>query len=181
MCFSVWLSERVWCFYSSSKGRCKKYINTQLGARGYSTPSNTVRATMGSWISHPKHLGECGKYWEEKRWIVIKEILKWERKEGKRKHKVMGQYGLCRLLFHFLHTSIVGVHMSEYVCGCMCACRTSADLKAMFYTFQHVQLSLLWGMVWESCPPITLYQANRHFKTRSTVFHQHSHNTWKYL
>lgn len=48
------VSERVWCCYSSSKGRCKKYINTQLGARGYSTPSNNVRATMDSWICHPE-------------------------------------------------------------------------------------------------------------------------------
>lgn len=55
----------------------------------------------------------------------------------------MGKYGIWRLLFCFLHTSIVGVHMSRYVCVCMCVCRTSADLKAMFYTFQHVLLSLL--------------------------------------
>lgn len=56
VCFCVPLcdrvSERVWCCYSSREGRCKKNINTQLGARGYSTPSNTARATMGSWICH---------------------------------------------------------------------------------------------------------------------------------
>lgn len=46
------VGKRVWCCYSSREGRCKKNINTQLGARGYSTPSNTVRATMGSWICH---------------------------------------------------------------------------------------------------------------------------------
>lgn len=62
VCFRVSVcdrgSERVWCCYSSSKGRCKKYINTQLGARGYSTPSNTVRATTGSWICHPEEIVE---------------------------------------------------------------------------------------------------------------------------
>lgn len=41
------VSECVWCCYSSSKGRCKKYINTQLKARGYGTPSNTERAAIG--------------------------------------------------------------------------------------------------------------------------------------
>lgn len=62
VCFRVSVcdqaSERVWYCYSSSKGRCKKCINTQLGARGYSTQSNTVRATIGSWICHPGESAE---------------------------------------------------------------------------------------------------------------------------
>lgn len=31
----------------SNEGRCKEYINTQLGARGYSTPSNIARGNCG--------------------------------------------------------------------------------------------------------------------------------------
>ena len=72
----------------------------------------------------------------------VKKYLQYKGKDKKRKHALMGQYGMWRQHFCSLHTSIVGLHMCQYVCGCMCVRRTSADLKAMFYTFQHVLLSL---------------------------------------
>lgn len=63
-------------------GRCKKYINTQLGARGYGTPSNTARATIGSWVCHPEEGVENTKErkdgWSVKKYFSIKEKIKRE-------------------------------------------------------------------------------------------------------
>lgn len=83
-------------------------------------------------------------------------------------HAPYGRWRVLSLLSAYLNSW--RVHGSVYMCS------TSAGLKAMLYTFQHVLLSQLWGRLWESCLPTMVDQAIFYLKMRTTSFSLYSQN-----
>lgn len=83
-------------------------------------------------------------------------------------HAPYGRWRVLSLLSAYLNSW--RVHGSVYMCS------TSAGLKAMLYTFQHVLLSQLWGRLWESCLPTMVDQAIFYLKMRTISFSLYSQN-----
>lgn len=83
-------------------------------------------------------------------------------------HAPYGRWRVLSLLSAYLNSW--RVHGSVYMCS------TSAGLKAMLYTFQHVLLSQLWGRLWESCLLTMVDQAIFYLKMRTISFSLYSQN-----